>query len=315
MGPSGAWWGHCRGVSPELVTLAHAAFACRLTARVIAAWLAKLTGMTHDSIAFIGGGNMASALIGGLRRAGRAASAITVVEPDPAQRIRLMDQFGVLAQAHADARLGTAGMVVWAVKPQLFAGAAAPCAAFVERTAVQVSVMAGVRSDAIVRATGCAGVVRSMPNTPALIGQGITGLYARPEVGAQGREAVQTLFMPTGQVIWVGHEDDLDAVTAISGSGPAYVFFFIEAMVQAATEMGLTAEQGRQLAQATFAGAAALAGQSTLSPAALREQVTSKGGTTDAAIATLQDQGVGPAFIKALHAARDRAAELGRASG
>jgi pyrroline-5-carboxylate reductase len=173
--------------------------------------------------------------------------------------------------------------------------------------------MAGVRSEAVVRASGSAWVVRTMPNTPALIGLGIAGLYARPEVDAAQRAEVDALFAPTGQFLWVSQEDDLDAVTALSGSGPAYVFFFIEAMVQAACEMGLTAAQGRQLAQATFAGAAALAQQSPLSPASLREQVTSPGGTTHAAITSLQAQAVGPAFIRALHAARRRAQELGLA--
>ncbi len=270
--------------------------------------------MNQDCIAFIGGGNMASALIGGLRRAGRAAQDIVVVEPFEAQRARLAEQFGVQAQASADSRLAAVDLVVWAVKPQMFAEAALPCAPYIS-AALQVSLMAGVRSDAVVRASGSARVVRTMPNTPALIGLGIAGLYARPEVSAADRVLVDALFAPTGQVIWVIREDDLDAVTALSGSGPAYVFFFIEAMVQAATEMGLSAEQGRHLAQATFAGAAALAQQSPLSPTALREQVTSKGGTTHAAITALQDQGVGPAFVKALHAARDRAAELGRAAG
>jgi pyrroline-5-carboxylate reductase len=270
--------------------------------------------MTNNSVAFIGGGNMASALIGGLLRAGRAAQDIVIVEPFEAQRARLAAQFGVQAQASADARLAAAGLVVWAVKPQVFADAASPCAPHVS-AALQVSVMAGVRSEAIVRASGSARVVRSMPNTPALIGQGIAGLYARPEVSATERALVEALFAPTGQVIWVDREDDLDAVTALSGSGPAYVFFFIEAMVQAAVDMGLSAEHGRQLAQATFAGAATLAQQSPLSPTALREQVTSKGGTTQAAITALQEQGVGAAFVKALLAARDRAAELGRASG
>jgi pyrroline-5-carboxylate reductase len=270
--------------------------------------------MTKSKVAFIGGGNMASALVGGLLRAGRAAQDLVVVEPDAAQRLRLAEQFGVRAEAVADARLASAGMVVWAVKPQRFAEAAAPCAPYIA-DALQVSVMAGVRSETVVRASGSARVVRSMPNTPALIGQGIAGLYARPEVAASDRQQVEVLFAPTGQMIWVAREADLDAVTALSGSGPAYVFFFIEAMVQAATEMGLSAEQGRQLAQATFAGAAALAQQSSLSPTALREQVTSPGGTTHAAITVLQEAGVGPAFVKALQAARARADELGRAAG
>lgn len=268
--------------------------------------------MDLPGIAFIGGGNMASALIGGLVSAGRAPAGIAVVEPDPAQRERLLRAHAVSAWPAADERLAAARTVVWAVKPQFFALAAAPCAAHVAR-ALQVSVMAGIRSDAIVAASGSARVVRAMPNTPALIGQGIAGLYARPEVDAEGRAQVDALFAPTGAALWVEREDDLDAVTAISGSGPAYVFYFIEAMVQAAVEFGLDADQGRQLAEHTFAGAAALAQRSPASsPQALREQVTSKGGTTHAAISALDAAGVKAAFVRALHAARDRAWELGR---
>lgn len=263
------------------------------------------------TIAFIGGGNMASALIGGLLRSGRAPADIVVVEPFEAQRAKLAQTLGVTAQAAADERLSAVRTVVWAVKPQLFAEAAAPCRAHVA-AALQVSVMAGIRSEAIVAASGSERVVRSMPNTPALIGQGIAGLYARPAVDAAARAEVDALFKPTGQALWVAQEDDLDAVTALSGSGPAYVFYFLEAMVQAAAEMGLTPEQGRLLAQATFAGAAALAQQSPLSPTALREQVTSRGGTTHAAITALDAAGVKAAFVKALHAARVRAQELGR---
>jgi pyrroline-5-carboxylate reductase len=267
--------------------------------------------MQGDTTAFIGGGNMASALIGGLIRSGLAPARIVVIEPFEAQREKLLQQFGVVAEASASARLASAGTVVWAVKPQLFAEAAAPCAPFIGG-ALQVSVMAGVRSAALVQASGSERVVRAMPNTPALIGQGIAGLFARPAVDAAARAAVEALFAPTGRTLWVAAEDDLDAVTALSGSGPAYVFYFLEAMVQAAAEMGLPPEQGRALAQATFAGAAALATESALSPTALREQVTSKGGTTHAAITSLDADGVKAAFVKALHAARTRAQELGR---
>lgn len=264
-----------------------------------------------QTIAFIGGGNMASALIGGLVRSGTAPARIVVVEPFEAQRDKLAQAFGVRAQPAADARLATAATVVWAVKPQLFAAAAAPCAAHIAH-ALQLSVMAGIRSEALVRASGTERVVRAMPNTPALIGQGIAGLYARPAVDAAARAGIEALFAPTGSSLWVEREDDLDAVTALSGSGPAYVFYFLEAMMQAAAEMGLSEAQGRLLAQSTFAGAAALAQQSPLSPSALREQVTSKGGTTYAALTALEARGVKAAFVKALHAARDRAAELGR---
>ena len=269
--------------------------------------------MKHpQTIAFIGGGNMASALIGGLLRSGVEPARIVVVEPFEAQRLKLAQAFDVQAQAAPDARLAAASTVVWAVKPQLFAEAAAPCAAHIAQ-ALQLSVMAGIRSKALVLASSTERVVRAMPNTPALIGQGIAGLYARPAVDAAARADIEALFAPTGASLWVAQEDDLDAVTALSGSGPAYVFYFLEAMMQAAAEMGLSEAQGRLLAQSTFAGAAALAMQSPLSPTALREQVTSKGGTTHAAISSLDASGVKADFVKALHAARDRAAELGRA--
>ena len=266
-----------------------------------------------QKIVFIGGGNMASALIGGLIRGGRPAADIIVVEPVEAQRARLGQAFGINAQATADERLAGAPTVVWAVKPQIFAEAAVPCAAFVGR-ALQVSVMAGVRSLAIGAAVGSPGaaVVRAMPNTPVLIGRGIAGLFANPGVTAGQRAEVEALFAPTGATLWVRHEDDLDAVTAISGSGPAYVFYVLEAMIAAATELGLSAEQGRQLALATFDGATALAAQSAEPPEALRAQVTSRGGTTYAAVTSLEDSGVKAAFVKALRAARDRAQQLGR---
>jgi len=272
--------------------------------------MATLPAMTDSTIAFIGGGNMAGALIGGLRRAGWVAASILVVEPLPAQRERLAQEWGLQPLAAADERLAAADTVVWAVKPQLFAAAAAPCAPFVGG-ALQVSVMAGIRSDALVRASRSQRVVRAMPNTPALIGRGIAGLFARQAVTAAERAGAESLFAPTGTTLWVTQESDLDAVTALSGSGPAYVFYFLEAMVQAATEMGLTPAQGRQLALATFDGAAALAAASKESPETLRAQVTSKGGTTFAAITVLEEARVKAAFARALHAARERARELG----
>ena len=261
-------------------------------------------------IAFIGGGNMASAIIGGLIKSGRAADSILVVDPGEAQRATLRASFGVRTLAAADASLAAATLVVWAVKPQLFRAAAEPCAAHVG-AALHLSVMAGIRSDAIARATGAARIVRSMPNTPALIGQGIAGLYAREAVTAADRAAVEAVLAPTGQTLWVEHEADLDAVTALSGSGPAYVFYFIEAMTQAALDMGLSTAQGGQLALATFAGATALAQGSSDPPEVLRERVTSKGGTTHAALLALDASGVKAAIIAAVRAAQRRARELG----
>lgn len=264
-------------------------------------------------LAFIGGGNMALAILGGLRRGGAPASQFVVVEPVASQRERLQAECGIAAQAAADDALRACGLVVWAVKPQSFAEAAAACQGRVD-SALQLSIMAGVRCDSIAAATGSARIVRAMPNTPALIGRGIAGLYAQPAVDAAGRAQADAVLAPTGSRVWVAKESDLDAVTALSGSGPAYVFFFIEAMVQAGTEMGLDPAAARQLAQETFAGASALAAQSDESPAMLRERVTSKGGTTYAALQSLGASGVKEAFVKALHAARDRAEELGRPS-
>jgi pyrroline-5-carboxylate reductase len=267
--------------------------------------------MAHPTLAFIGGGNMAGAIFGGLLRGGWPAGAITVVEPGVEPRGRIAAAHpGLRVLAAADASLATAEIVVWAVKPQSFVEAAAPCAAHVGR-ALQLSVMAGIRTEALALATGAARVVRAMPNTPALIGQGISGLYARAGASAEDRRAVEAVLAPTGQLLWLPREQDLDAVTAISGSGPAYVFYFVEAMIDAAAQMGLTREQGRTLALATFAGATALAQQSSESPAVLRERVTSKGGTTHAAIESMRADAIGPAIVRALRAAEQRARELG----
>ncbi len=272
--------------------------------------MSEISPSTLGTIAFIGGGNMASAIIGGLVRAGRAPASILVVDPGQAQRDRLQTDFGVRTLAEPGPALAEAQMVVWAVKPQLFQEAARPCAGHIGG-ALQLSVMAGIRSDDIARATGSQAVVRAMPNTPALIGQGMSGLYARPDVSAGQRAAVEAVLAPTGRVLWVQQEVALDAVTAVSGSGPAYVFYVLEAMMAAAEAMGLSAEEGKQLALGTFAGATALAQQSAEPPAVLRERVTSKGGTTYAALSSLEADGVKAAFVKALQAAQHRAAELG----
>lgn len=266
--------------------------------------------MNTSTLAFIGGGNMAGALIGGLIQAGSAASSILVIEPQAAQRESLRQRFGVRVYEGAVAELGEAEAVVWAVKPQSFAEAAVACAPHFG-AALHISVMAGVRCAAIARRAGARRIVRAMPNTPALIGQGIAGLYASPQATADDRARAERLLNPTGQWLWVEQEAQLDAVTALSGSGPAYVFYLLEAMIDAGTRMGLPAESAKRLALGTFSGAAALAAQSPLSPAQLREQVTSKGGTTAAALDVLAEHGVAQTFGAALQAAANRAAELG----
>ena len=261
-------------------------------------------------LAFVGGGNMASAILGGLIAAGHPADRVVVVEPYAAQADVVRRTFGVRVEAAGGAALAGADIVVWAVKPQVFGEAAAPCAPFMGDT-LHLSVMAGIRSDAIARATGSERVVRAMPNTPALIGEGIAGLFARAAVTPADRAAVERVLAPTGETLWVANEHDLDAVTALSGSGPAYVFFFLEAMTQAAAEMGLDAKQGRRLALATFKGATSLARASDDTPETLRSRVTSKGGTTYAAITAMETAGVKPAIVAALRAAQARANELG----
>jgi pyrroline-5-carboxylate reductase len=261
-------------------------------------------------LAFVGGGNMACAILGGLVAAGHPPGRVVVVEPHAPQADAVREKFGVRVEAAGGAMLCGADIVVWAVKPQVFAEAAAPCAPFVG-AALHLSVMAGIRSDTLARATGSERVARAMPNTPALIGEGIAGLFARSAVTAADRAAIERVLAPTGETLWVTRESDLDAVTALSGSGPAYVFFFLEAMMQAAADMGLDPEQGRRLAQATFQGATSLARASEDSPETLRSRVTSKGGTTYAAITAMEAAGVKPAIVAALRAAQARAKELG----
>lgn len=261
-------------------------------------------------IAFIGGGNIASAIIGGLIRQGLPAARIQVVEPFEATRAGLKQQHGIAAQAAASAALAGSELVVWAVKPQNFRAAAAPVAPHVGG-ALQLSVMAGIRAGDIGAASGSDRIVRCMPNTPALVGRGMTGMFASSGVSAADRALAETVIRTTGDALWVEREAQLDAVTALSGSGPAYVFYFLEAMQQAGTELGLDADQARRLAIGTFAGASALAADSHEPLALLRERVTSKGGTTHAALSAMQQAGIQPAFVQAMHAACTRAAELG----
>ena len=263
------------------------------------------------AIAFIGGGNMASAIIGGLLRQGWPADAIDVVEPWDEQRARLAQQFGLQAQVAATARVARARLVVWAVKPQVLREAASACSGLMTGDTVHLSVAAGIRSDALANWLDSPRVVRAMPNTPALVGQGMTGLFARPAVTAADRNLVDRVLAPTGELMWLTDETALDAVTALSGSGPAYVFYFIEAMTQAGADLGLARADAHRLAVATFTGASALARASDEPPELLRQRVTSKGGTTHAAITHLDAQGVKAHFMAAIATAAHRARELG----
>jgi pyrroline-5-carboxylate reductase len=266
-------------------------------------------------LAFIGGGNMARAIIGGLAARGARAGDIDVVEPDGAARARLAADFGIASREKADAALTGADTVVFAVKPQQMREAARACAAHVARALV-ITIAAGIRIEDLSRwLGGHARIVRAMPNTPALVHSGITGLCAREGVSGADRDAAQSLVSAVGGALWFDDESDLDAVTAVSGSGPAYVFYAIEALEEAAREQGLSARAARSLALATFVGAAKLAMERGEDPAALRAQVTSKGGTTEKAIEVLEDAHVKRAFARAVQAACERSRELGAALG
>ena len=267
-----------------------------------------------EHLAFIGGGNMASAMIGGLRQQGYPIGLIDVVEPFEAARKHLHTQFDIHAHAQADSFLERATIVIWAVKPQMFHAATLPARAYTSK-ALHISIAAGIRTDSIAHWLGSERIIRAMPNTPSLIGKGITGLFARPAVSASDKEHAERIVSVMGNFLWVNQEPLLDAVTAISGSGPAYMFYLMEAMTQAGTDMGLEREQAYELAVATFIGAGELAKSSNEPPEILRHRVTSKGGTTHAAISSMDENHIKDLFAKALHAAHHRAIEMGNEFG
>ena len=267
-------------------------------------------------LAFIGGGNMARAIIGGLVSKGVArASNIAVIEVDAVARLKLISEFGVQAVEAPGKELAAADTVVFAVKPQQMREAAAAAAPHLVDPLI-VTIAAGIRIDDLSRwVGGLERIVRAMPNTPALVQAGITGLYAPSVVGTADRQTVEGLMSSVGAALWFENESDLDAVVAVSGSGPAYVFYAIEALEQGARELGLQEGAARSLALWTFVGAAKLAIERGEDPAVLRAQVTSKGGTTERAIEVLEAGKVKERFVEAVKAARDRSIELGDALG
>ncbi|GAB2866867.1 pyrroline-5-carboxylate reductase [Pseudoduganella ginsengisoli] len=273
-------------------------------------------------IAFIGGGNMAAALIAGLAGKLTAGANIHVVDPNPASLEKLARDYGVTVAGAAGAPVSAADVLVLAVKPQIMHEVTQQLLPLLQaaqqagRTPLVLSIAAGIRAADLSRwLGGYAAIVRTMPNTPALIGMGVTGMVASSGVTEQQRDAADRILRAVGDTVWIDDESKIDAVTAVSGSGPAYVFYFIEAMQQAAEELGLTAEQGKQLAMATFTGAAQLAVQSADPVGVLREKVTSKGGTTYAALTSMEAQGVKAAIVTAVKAAAARGKELGEQLG
>ncbi|NCN23383.1 MAG: pyrroline-5-carboxylate reductase, partial [Gallionella sp.] len=243
------------------------------------------------NICFIGGGNMATALIGGLLGQGFAASQISVVEINAENRARLQGEFAVRAVESLAEGVAGSQVILFAVKPQQLREVAQQLAPLLGRQLL-ISIAAGIRAVDLARWSGSQSVVRCMPNTPALIQSGMTGLYALPAVSGAQREQAQAILAAVGETLWLQDEAMLDAVTAISGSGPAYVFYMIEALQQAAVELGFTDEEARRLSVATFLGGSKLAAASDEEVAVLRARVTSKNGTTERALLSLAEHQV-----------------------
>jgi pyrroline-5-carboxylate reductase len=266
-------------------------------------------------VTFIGGGNMASAIIGGLLARGWDRATLRVVEILPEARAKLEQAFQIQTFAAIGAPALQCDCVVLAIKPQQMREVAAQLAPHIAGKLV-ISIAAGIRAADLARwLNGHQRIVRVMPNTPALVLAGISGLYALPGANNADRDSAQSILGAVGESVWVEHESDIDTVTAVSGSGPAYVFYFIEALEQAGRELGLSAATARQLALATFTGASKLAAQSSEDAAALRARVTSKGGTTERALASMEADKLKSAIVRAVKAAAERSRELGEELG
>ena len=267
-------------------------------------------------ISFIGGGNMASAILCGLKNHAYKMSSICVVEPDADKRAMLAEQFGVQTATHINDMPSSAPQVlVLAVKPQQMQ---AVCAQLNEKLSAQlkehliISIAAGIRTKDLGRwLNGHQAVVRAMPNTPAQIQVGVSALYAMPSVNSTQREQASSILQAVGSSLWLDNEEKMDAVTAISGSGPAYVFYLIEALQEAAVELGLSPEEAKLLALETFTGASLLAKQTKADIQTLRAQVTSKGGTTEQGILSLESAHIKTIILAAATAAAKKSKTLG----
>ena len=264
----------------------------------------------REKIVFIGGGNMACAIIDGLLGQGRALTDFLVIEPYAPTRDALVAR-GLPCRESVGADIADAALCVLATKPQVLREACGQIRQYLPSEATVVSIAAGVElaslSDWL---GGHARIVRAMPNTPAKVGLGMTGLYATPACGPAERDRVDALFAAVGERIWTATEAMIDAVTAVTGSGPGYVFHFMAALEKGAIELGFGAADARRLAVAAFRGAAGLAASEDVPLTELQERVTSKGGTTYAALSHMQDAGVAAAITQAVHKAEQRAREL-----
>ncbi len=271
----------------------------------------------NSRIAFIGGGNMATSLVGGLISNGYASDLITVAEPDAVKLQALQQQYGIQTTTDNHQAIEQSDIVVLAVKPQILQDVCRASSSLVQqKQPLLISIAAGIRSSDIDRWLGgnCA-IVRCMPNTPALLQTGATGLFANDHVTEEQRRLADAILATAGINLWVDTESLLDAVTAVSGSGPAYFFLMMEAMQKAGEQLGLDADTARQLTLQTALGAARMAIESSDTPDILRTKVTSKGGTTEAAINCFQQNGFETLVSKALSAACHRASELAEILG
>ncbi len=270
----------------------------------------------NDKLTFIGGGNMAHSLIGGLIADGCPAASIHVSDPNPSQREHLQKTFGIQTYEDNLAAIANAATVILAVKPQMMHQVAQGLAGDLPDKALVISIAAGIRATDLDRwLGGNRAIVRCMPNTPALVQSGATGLFANSNVTEEQRSQAESILRAVGTTRWCEEEAQLDAVTALSGSGPAYFFLMMEAMAAAGEELGLDAKTARLLTLQTAFGAAKMALESKEPPATLRERVTSPGGTTEQALKVFDENGYRELVKKALQAANDRSRELAEQLG
>ncbi|MGZ8190230.1 MAG: pyrroline-5-carboxylate reductase [Methylococcaceae bacterium] len=270
--------------------------------------------MKTEKIGFIGGGNMASSLISGLIASGHAPGQIWVSDINPDTLSTLAANLNVNTSADNDVVINAVDIVVFAVKPQVLKDVAEKAATLIrQKKTLVVSIAAGINQDSLSQWLGAdTAIVRCMPNTPALVLTGATALHANHKVNQKQRNQAENIMRSVGIALWVEDESQLDAVTAVSGSGPAYYFLLMEAMEKTAVELGLNETTARLLVQQTALGAAKIALESAESPEQLRKRVTSPGGTTQRAIETFQQGGFAELVAKALHAARDRSIEMSK---
>ena len=267
----------------------------------------------NQQIGFIGGGNMAQAIITGLLNSGRLSSDILVSDPNPVCR-NVLSAMGVSCSKQSGPVIAQADLIVLAVKPQIMDTVLAELSPSIQATQIIISIAAGITIGSIRQQLDNApnAIVRVMPNTPALIGQGISTLASDLPLDGTTKNAVQEIFTACGKALWVGSEDMMDAVTAVSGSGPAYFFLMIENLINTGVRLGLAPEVARELVVQTAKGAAGMVEVSNVGPDELRQRVTSPGGTTEAALGVFADGDFADLVDRALVAARDRAGELSK---